>query len=237
MDLKETEILGTDVGDHWYYASKVKAMEKILDHSPVRKILDVGAGSGFFSRYLLEKSTATEAWCVDISYEDDADELVADKPIYLRRTIENIDADLVMLMDVLEHVNDDVGLLKAYADKVPIGAKFLITVPAFQFLWSGHDDFLEHKRRYTLNQLESVARSAGLKVTKGTYYFGGVFPIATSLRLLERFRANKQPHSQLKKHSPFVNSMLKTICYLELPFMGINRIAGLTVFCVAEKRG
>ena len=237
MDLKETDILGDNISQHWYYRSKAKAMTKLLGKKQPSTILDVGAGSGFFSRHLLSNSVAQEAWCVDISYEDDSDALEAGKPVHFRRSIEQIDADLVLLMDVLEHVDDDVGLLNLYANKVPRGAQFLISVPAFQFLWSSHDVFLEHKRRYQLDQIEDVTRRAGLTVLRGAYYFGGVFPIAAAIRLPERRSAdgNTPARSQLAMHSPIVNSALVTLCNLELPLMRFNRTAGLTAFCLAEK--
>ena len=78
------------------------------------------------------------------------------KPIHFRREIGELHADVVLLMDVLEHVEDDVGLLRQYVEKVPSGARFLISVPAFQVLWSDHDVFLEHKRRYTVAKVEHV---------------------------------------------------------------------------------
>ena len=159
----------------------------------------------------------------------------AGKPVHYRRAIETIDADLVLLMDVLEHVDDDLGLLKMYVDKVPSGSRFLMTVPAFQFLWSGHDDFLEHKRRYTLAQFETLARDAGLTVQRGAYYFGAVFPIAAALRLLPQSAQTQPARSQLKRHHPLVNGVLKTLCSLELPLMGMNRLAGLSVFVLAQK--
>ncbi|AHZ69049.1 hypothetical protein OU5_1970 [Pseudomonas mandelii JR-1] len=235
MDLKETDILGSSIDQHWYYASKAAATTRMLGNTPVTRILDVGAGSGFFSHHLLRHSAAREAWCVDISYDQDSDATTAGKPVHYRRGIDSVDADLVLLMDVLEHVDDDVGLLKAYVDKVPSGSRFLMTVPAFQFLWSGHDDFLEHKRRYTLAQLETVARDAGLNVKQGAYYFGLVFPIAATLRLLPKGAQPSPPRSQLKQHHPLVNTVLKTLCSVELPFMGANRLAGLTVFVLAQK--
>lgn len=235
MDLKETDILGSSIDQHWYYASKAAATTRMLGNMPVTRILDVGAGSGFFSHHLLRHSAAREAWCVDISYDQDSDATTAGKPLHYRRGIDSVDADLVLLMDVLEHVDDDVGLLKAYVDKVPSGSRFLMTVPAFQFLWSGHDDFLEHKRRYTLAQLETVARDAGLTVKQGAYYFGLVFPIAATLRLLPKGAQPSPPRSQLKQHHPLVNTVLKTLCSVELPFMGANRLAGLTVFVLAQK--
>ncbi|AUM68772.1 class I SAM-dependent methyltransferase [Pseudomonas fluorescens] len=235
MDLKETDILGPDIGQHWYYRSKARAMLHMLKGTSANTLLDVGAGSGFFSHHLLTHTATAQAWCVDISYPADSDASTAGKPVRYRRAVDSLDADLVLLMDVLEHVDDDVGLLKSYVDKVPSGSRFLITVPAFQFLWSGHDDFLEHKRRYTLKQLETVVAQAGLQVQQGAYYFGLVFPIAAGLRLLQR-RASKAPaKSQLSRHHPLVNGVLRSLCSLERPIMGANRIAGLTVFCLAQK--
>lgn len=236
MDLKETDILGADIEHHWYYSSKAKAMTRLLEGAAPTRILDVGAGSGFFSRHLLAHTTAKDAWCVDICYEADSDESETGKAVHYRRSVDAIDADLVLLMDVLEHVDDDVSLLKEYVDKVPRGSRFLITVPAFKFLWSGHDDFLEHKRRYTLKQLEEAVRNAGLEVKHGAYYFGMVFPIAATLRLAQKANSDGKPtRSQLTRHHPIVNAALKSLCNVELRFMKFNRVAGLTVFCLAEK--
>jgi SAM-dependent methyltransferase len=237
MDLKETDILGSDIGKHWYYRSKARAMERLLNGVTPAIILDVGAGSGFFSRKLLSNTSAKQAWCVDISYEADSETLEAGKPVYFRRSVDEVDADLVLLMDVLEHVDDDVGLLNDYVKKVPRGARFLISVPAFQFLWSGHDVFLEHKRRYRLNQLEDVVRRAGLTVKHGSYYFGAVFPIAATIRLVSNLARSDQlkARSQLSRHHVVVNETLAAMSAVELPFLKINRLAGLTVFCVAEK--
>lgn len=197
----------------------------------------MGAGSGFFSRGLLAQSSAQLAYCVDISYPADSDAIEAGKPIYFRKSVDQVEADLVLLMDVLEHVVDDVGLLRQYADKVPRGARFLISVPAFEFLWSGHDVFLEHKRRYRLPQIEEVAEQAGLRVRQGTYYFGTVFPIAAMIRLASKAlrKDQQQPRSQLTMHHPLVNATLAALSAIELPLMRHNRLAGLTAFCLAEK--
>lgn len=238
MDLKESDILGDDILQHWYYRSKAKAMTRLLGKMQISTILDVGAGSGIFSRHLLANSSANEAWCVDISYDDDSDVLENGKPIHFRRSIDQLDADLVLLMDVLEHVDDDVRLLNHYVNKVSRGARFLISVPAFQFLWSNHDVFLEHKRRYQLKQIEDVARRAGLTVLSGAYYFGAVFPIVAIIRvfLLNTPSGNMLAQSQLAKHHPLVNSTLATLCNLELPLIKFNRLAGLSAFCLAQKR-
>ena len=237
MDLKETDILGADIGHHWYYRSKATAMRRLLSGAPTSIILDVGAGSGFFSRRLLSETSANEAWCVDISYGNDSDASEAGKPVYFRRSVDMVNADLVLLMDVLEHVDDDIGLLEHYVQRVPSGARFLVSVPAFQFLWSGHDVFLEHKRRYRLNQIEGVVKQAGLTVKHGAYYFGAVFPIAATIRLATNWinKQQQEARSQLSIHHPLINGALAAMCYAELPFLARNRLAGLTAFCLAEK--
>lgn len=236
MDIKEIDILGDDIGDHWYYASKAKAMQAMLGKEPASRILDVGAGSGFFSQYLLRKTSAGEAWCVDISYDADSDAALQDKPIHYRRAIGPVDADLVLLMDVLEHVDDDTALLKGYVERVPSGSRFLITVPAFQFLWSGHDVFLEHRRRYVLAEIEQVVRAAGLQLQSKSYYFGAVFPLAAMLRLSERLHGGSVPaRSQLTRHGKLVNGVLSALCAAEVPLLKLNRLAGLSAFCLARK--
>ncbi len=237
MDLKEADILGDGIESHWYYQAKAKAMVNLLKGVHPYKILDVGSGSAFFSRYLLNQTKAEECWCVDTSYASDSIEIMGSKKIHFQREINRVDVGLVLLMDVLEHVDDDIGLLRAYLAKVPRGTKFLISVPAFQFLWSAHDIFLEHKRRYTLSEIELVAKEAGLTNICGAYYFSAVFPIALASRLVSKMmhRKSPSPRSQLSKHHWLINKFLELLCKVELPFMPHNRLAGLTAFCIAEK--
>ena len=233
MDLKEEDILGAGIGSHWYYRSKAAALRRAVGSFAPKRLLDVGAGSGFFSRHLLERTQAESALCVDIGYAADRDDRVAGKPVLYRRDTGPTDCDLVLMMDVLEHVDDDRGLVRHYADKVPGGAHFLVTVPAFEFLWSGHDVFLEHKRRYTLPEIETAMRDAGLEIVRGSYYFGLVFPLAAAVRLAER--NTTEPRSSLKKQGALTNALLTAICAAELPLFSVNRLAGLSCFVLARK--
>lgn len=238
MDLKEEDILGSDIDSHWYYKNKSAALTHYLSQCHYSSILDVGAGSGFFTKYLLSHTAAARGLCVDTSYAQDWSEEVSDKPINYRQSCDAVNTDLVLLMDVLEHVEDDVGLLQSYIEKTQPGTHFLITVPAFQFLWSGHDVFLEHYRRYTRQSLCQVIRSAGLVEVKSSYYFGAVFPIAAGLRLVENLlnSSAEEAKSSLKKHHPVTNSILSGLCRLELPFIDMNKLAGLSVFCLCIKK-
>jgi 2-polyprenyl-3-methyl-5-hydroxy-6-metoxy-1,4-benzoquinol methylase len=232
MDLKEEDILGSDIGRHWYYQSKAAALRRMVGGLRPQRLLDVGAGSGFFSRHLLANG-AQSALCVDVGYERTWDEMVGGKPVLYRRDCDATDCDLVLMMDVLEHVDNDAGLVSHYATKVPSGAHFLVTVPAFRFLWSGHDVFLEHKRRYTLAEIEQTMRTAGLDVVRGAYFFGAVFPLAAAIRLATR--NDPTPRSTLKKHDALTNGLLAAACALELPLFPINRLAGLSAFVLAKK--
>lgn len=238
MDVKEENILGAQVESHWYYRSKAAALLRYVGSYDHRIIVDVGAGSGFFTKYLLTHTKAYEGICVDPAYPAEWNEVVNGKPVRFIRSCDTVDADLVLLMDVLEHVEDDVSLVADYASKVESGTHFLITVPAFKLLWSGHDVFLEHKRRYTLDSLDKVIRAAGLKVITLSYFFGFVFPIAAALRITQNlFKGiDNGPKSNLKKHNIVTNGILAALCQMELPISRINRLAGLSVFCLAQKK-
>jgi hypothetical protein len=236
MDLKEVERLGGDESNHWYYASKAHALRRCLADTQPEKILDVGAGSGFFSKMLLRQTTATSAICVDPGYDEDHSEFEAGKSVAFTRNPAGGDADLILLMDVLEHVDDDVGLLQSYVAPAPSGARFIVSVPAFSWLWSPHDEFLEHRRRYTLNQLRRVLSDAGLSRVAGFYFFAAIFPAVAVQRVWRRWwSADRIAESDLRRHHPLTNSVLKGICVAESAIAVSNRAFGLTVFGVAEK--
>jgi len=237
MDLKEEEILGDQVNSHWYYRAKAAALLQDLRGRMPREVLDVGAGSGFFSRMLLKETGAERATCVDIGYTHDRDEIWHGKPIAFRRALGPCQADLVLAMDVIEHVADDRGLIRSYSNLVAPGTRFIFSVPAFNFLWSAHDVFLEHHRRYTLGSLGAAMRESGLVLDWGHYYYGSVFPLAAGIRLLERLKgaSTAEPKSQLQQHSGFVNAALSAALAMERPVMRFNKLFGLSVFAGGHK--
>jgi len=237
MDLKEEEILGDSVHSHWYYRSKLMGMAKFLPRKYYNHCLDVGAGSGFFSEKLLSMKRVERVTCVDIGYSDEEiAERSSETGMAFTREYSKPDADLMLFMDVLEHVPDDVAVLKQYVDIAPVGCDVFISVPAFRFLWSPHDDFLGHYRRYTTAMITETATKAGLEVMLARYYFGLVFPLAVAHRLTLAHKQNASIQSDLKNHSWFTNTALRLACSVERPFSHLNRIAGLSVFCTARKK-
>lgn len=239
MDLKEEDILGPGIHNHWYYVAKGRAVRDFLGDIRVPEVLDVGAGSGVFSRQLLDNGFCESAVCVDPNYPEEKDELHNGKSIRFVKSCASMPHELMLFMDVLEHVEDDVSLLREYTDNMKPGGLVLITVPAFQFMWSGHDVFLEHYRRYTLGAIEAVALNAELTPVRSRYFFGSLFPGLAAVRLAKRIlfqRGALEAKSELKVYPNWLNTALVGIHDLErrtlFPF---NKLFGLSAFCLCRK--
>ena len=238
MDLKEEDILGDKINEHWYYVSKGRAMRKFLGDIKADEVLDVGAGSGIFSRQLLDNNMCQSSVCVDPGYDKESKESHNGKPIKFVKSLDKTTQDLILMMDVLEHVPDDVALIKEYTDSMPAGGKLLITVPAFQFMWSGHDVFLEHYRRYTIEMMEKAIVEAGLEPINSKYFFGSLFPAVAAVRLTKRalFDQDLEAKSELKIYPDWLNKTLVAIHDVErMSLFNINKLLGLSVFCLCEK--
>lgn len=226
MDLREAGAV--DPRSHWYYQAKLRPLLDFLRRGPrPPELVDVGAGSGFFGRKAAAACpSAPRLILVDSGYPADEDLPSGDRR--LRALPREVPQDsVVLLMDVLEHVDDDAGLLRDAVARCRPPCRFFITVPAFAALWSAHDDFLGHKRRYTLTQLESAVRAAGLRVESGYYYFGLLLPAAWLKRTLA-----PSGGSELRPLPGAVEAVLAAACALELPARRLNRLGGLT--CVVE---
>ena len=240
MDLKEERAIGGDPSTHWYYISKGRAIKSLLGEGDIEQVLDVGAGSGVFSRMLVDEGRAQSAVCVDPNYDDGFIAERRTENIDFVKSAKTGDADTVMMIDVIEHVDDDVALMEEYAREAKAGTRFLISVPAFSFLWSSHDDFLEHRRRYTLDSLRASVEAAGLSPINLQYFFGLLFPAVAAQRLMQRATAGEKEAataSALKPAPSWLNKALVAIHDLERKTVfGANRIAGVTAFCLAEKK-
>jgi len=185
MDLRERR---EGRARHPWELARLDALRRIVRDValPERaRVLDVGCGDGFTGSNLFADRSIGERVGMDANFSDEqlaafgAGQQAHTGPVtrHVRGfdEIEGQQFDVVLLLDVIEHVTDDVGLLRRVCERhMAQGAVALITVPAVQALFSAHDRFLQHRRRYRHAALLRVAREAGLRPERGGYLFASL---------------------------------------------------------------
>jgi SAM-dependent methyltransferase len=177
---------------HWWYRGRRTVLEGViadLGLAPGARILDAGCGSGRNMIELRRHGAVTgvelsEA-SVEIARGRDAGDVVAGS--VLEMPFPDSSFDFAVSLDVIEHLEDDLGALRELRRVIAPGGALLLTVPAYQWLWSGHDEINHHHRRYTRRSLTRVAEQAGWHQARTTYFNSLLLPIAILLRVLERF--------------------------------------------------
>ena len=231
---------------HWWFFGRRRIvfslLKQYLPNKNQLKILDVGCGTGTTLRKLEKYGHATG---VDISEE-------AVKFCKLRgcRNVHRVDEhdlffedyafDVVVALDVIEHISDDCAALSEYYRVTKQDGILLLTVPAFGFLWGAHDEINHHKRRYIGNELKKKVEKTGFAVEKLTYFNTFLFPFVLLARMGQRVTKmvddGHEPRSDLKLHHWGINSVLKTIFVLEEPLLRkCDFPYGVSLLCVAKK--
>lgn len=228
MDLKENEI--GEPGGHWYYIHKSKVVMKSITRYATKfsPLIDIGSGSGFFAKQVLRKLGPKEIFCIDTNYNDG--ETGYRDGINFQIEPPKLRGNLYLLIDVLEHVEDAKGLLKSYVLSSNPSAIFIVSVPAFMSLWSPHDVFLNHVKRYTLPELRDLVSSCNLEIIEARYLFAPIFPLVFLYRKLFR---NRAPSSDLTAGASLSNSIIEKILWLDL-YLTKNRVFGTSAFIVAK---
>jgi SAM-dependent methyltransferase len=179
MDLRE--VAPTNPHRHpWELSRRDLARRLLASRGPCRNVADVGAGDRFFVASLRE-IVSGEIYAVDVHYQ----EIGMVDGIHTARDVADLpDAslDCVVMMDVLEHVEDEGTILRDVRRKLKHDGTVLVTVPAFQHLFSAHDTYLKHFRRYHRQQLRDVLERHGLRVEESFYFWATLF-VARSLEV------------------------------------------------------
>lgn len=237
MDLKELES-GVDPKTHWYYQSKKIPMLKFMRNAFAKSnkkltLVDVGSGSGFFMYEAMEAipEMIEKVWLVDINYTQE--EINATKNQIIEKRLDlpdNMQNAVVVMMDVLEHLEDDALMLREIKERATGKNYFFITVPAFKDLWSGHDVYLGHYRRYVRKTLTSVLQKENYKIESCSYLYFAIFPLVWLVRKLSSDVS--KPTSSMKPASSPINSILKAYNSFEMNSGKWNKIFGVT--CTAQ---
>jgi SAM-dependent methyltransferase len=149
---------------------------------------------------------------------------------------------LVAMFDVLEHIEQDFSALTAIHARLADSGKLLLTVPAFELLWSMHDTMHHHKRRYSLPPLIRMLERAGYKVTFASYINFWLFPLIALVRVVDRLSGGriigKKPDSNAELSIPPapVNRLLEAVFASESGLIRKLRLPfGVSILLVAEK--
>jgi SAM-dependent methyltransferase len=176
---------------HWWYRGRRTVLEGVIAdlRLPARaRILDAGCGSGRNMIELARHGAVTgvelSETSVELARARDAGEVLAGS--VLEMPFEADSFELALSLDVIEHLEDDLGALRELRRVVAPGGALLVTVPAYQWLWSGHDEINHHHRRYTRRSLQRVAEQAGWEQVRTTYFNSLLLPVAILLRVLDR---------------------------------------------------
>lgn len=227
---------------HWWFTNKKKivldVINRHLDKTTQPQILDIGCGSGLmldalqnigntcgmdmsddairFSNEIFDGRVEKGALPDQIPYRDNC-------------------FDLIVALDVIEHVDEDVHSLKAIHSKLVPKGKAVITVPAYMFLWSPFDELNEHKRRYTLTDFNKKLVQAGFKVEKISYFNTILFPVVFVVRMLNKV-LKRDGASDLDMPMIPLNYVLGKIFGIERFLLRFTNLPfGVSILAVASK--
>ena len=210
---------------HWWYRARRDILADYLGRygglPADARILEIGCGTGH-NLPMLARFGAVDAIEIDPAARAIASERlgrpVGDAPLPALPGVERRAYDLVAVLDVVEHIEDDVAALNAMAKCLKPGGKILIAVPAHPWMWSAHDVVNHHHRRYTKATLRKAIASAGLKPVKLRWFNSLLFPLAAAARIAGKV-TGREDSDDSPPPGP-VNALFERIFRLERHLVG-----------------
>jgi len=248
-----------DEDNHWWFATRTRAILAYLDRyvgagKPLR-VLDVGCGAANMAHHLGHYGrvigTDNNMRPLEVARQRGMDTYLCSADA-MPLAAESF--DLVAMLDVIEHIPAEGRVLEECrrvlrspdpARNLP-GGKLLVTVPAFMFLWSRNDTINMHQRRYAAPELSEKLAQHGFRVLRASYNNFVVFPLAASLILMRRGRAEPKlasPHFdeqayqvEMEPAPPTVNALLTSVGKVEASLLRrVSLPFGTSVIAIAEK--
>jgi len=226
---------------HWWYRARRDILADYLTRYAAlpadARILEIGCGTGH-NLPMLARFGAVEAIEIDPAARAIASERlgrpVGDAPLPALPGIERGAYDLIAVLDVVEHIEDDVAALAAMRDCLKPDGRILIAVPAHQWMWSAHDVVNHHHRRYSKAALARAIAAAGLRPTKLGYFNSLLFPLAAAARIAGRLTGRDD--SDDSPPAKPLNSLFEAIFRAERHLVGrVPLTPGLSIVTLAVR--
>jgi ubiquinone/menaquinone biosynthesis C-methylase UbiE len=228
----EKEYVEAEQSNAWFIKRKELIYALLKKYDRKSKILEIGCGSGYILDYL-QKHGFKGVQGVDSSKEflkyyrnvRKSTKLAVEKEKY----------DIILLLDVLEHVKEEGALLRKIHAMLKPKGMLLTSVPAYMCMWSYHDELNQHYRRYTRTNLNAVLQKNKFSIKKSTYWNSIMLPAIFVFKKLQQTLKSKQ--SNIEATPSWFNNIYKVILGFEniLIKIGIPLPFGLTAFTLAKK--
>jgi SAM-dependent methyltransferase len=227
---------------NWWFVSRRKYLLDLLkDKSTESKILDIGCSSGIFLNDLEQLGFKNEnLFGIDIS--EKAIQNCKNNGIQNAFVMDGQDIkltekfDIIVASDCLEHLEDDIKAIQNWNDLLKEGGEMYVFVPAFQSLWSYHDEVNRHFRRYTKNELETKLSSSELTILKSSYWNFTLFLPVFIFRKFSSFLPKSKKEKGQILENECANRFLLYLILVENKMLNfINFPFGVSTFCIVKK--
>jgi len=240
MDLLET---GGEYRHPWEL-SRYDCLLKTILTCPRRldTVADIGCGDLFFTKKLASSYNG-RIFAVDKGFKEKPPVDTGNKNIIIKSDIKELEdnsIDIAILMDVLEHIENQNEFLTTLSKKLSEEAIIYITIPAFEHLFSGHDVFLKHQRRYSKKLLSAVLADNGFKI-KRLFYFYSILYIPRLFQLIStRLKKNMVGNitSWKKDEQSGLTRFIRSVLNLDFRInkkLGKLSMFGLSLFAICKK--
>lgn len=225
---------------HWWYRARRDVLAALIRHriplpqSP--RILEIGCGTGH-NLQMFAQFGHVDALEVDPEARALAEQRlgrpVAYAPLPGLDGVAEQSFDLIAALDVIEHIEDDAAALESIAQRLRPGGRFLMTVPAHQWMWSAHDVVNHHVRRYSKLQLSELVRGSSMKLEALGYFNSLLFPLIASARIAGKLMGRSDSDDRLPP-AP-MNLALRHVFSLERHLIGrLPLTTGVSLFAIAS---
>lgn len=224
---------------HWWFDGRRYLLRSLVRKLALRNslILDAGCGTSFAYNELREAGTVISLDSSPEAFIDREKNLLACLARLEQSPFPDETFDLIVALDLLEHLDDDhQALVEAYR-VCRTGGYLFVTVPAYQWAWSHHDEVLGHRRRYSAHTLGCTVQKAGFIICRSSYFVSSILVPALVYRIIRQRFAKPEDSSDLAPVPAPLNHLLRLCMRIEAHLaLGIGLPFGLSVCLLAQKQ-